>query len=203
MARDKGVKSEEKAETKKGGPPGKPKAEAKAAPPKAEARAAPAKPAVKPAPSKTPEKAAAKPVPTPAESAGEPAKAPAKPAAKVAKPSKTEAAKSVAAKSADDDDDEDEREPLLFPQDIDTSQDPETAAPAPLRAPRGDARSFRRAAEFCFIYRHKQFLVRRQGKVGKLGEWSVMEYPSKGAAAHAYAETCSDLTSDGFADFRG
>ncbi len=126
-------------------------------------------------------------------------------ATKDAKDSATKDAKDSATKDAKDSDPgiEPEREPLLLPREVDVDQDPNAAAPAPGRAPRGDARSFRRADEFCFIYRHHQFLIRRQGKLGKMGQWNMIEYPSQGGAAHAYAEACSELSGEGFVDFRG
>lgn len=96
---------------------------------------------------------------------------------------------------------------LLPPDGIDLSVSPESPAPAPGIAPAGDARSLRRASggaeEFCLIYRHRSYLIRRQGKVGTVGEWSITEYPSIGAAAHAYAQECSELTGEGFSDLRG
>ena len=91
---------------------------------------------------------------------------------------------------------------LLPPRAIDTSVAPLTPAPAPGRAPRGDARSLRRGEEFCVIYRLKSHLIRRQGKVGTIGEWSITEYPNQASAAHAYAQECSELTDDGFVDIR-
>ena len=98
---------------------------------------------------------------------------------------------------------EDEREELLSVGDVDLDQDPNAAAPPPGRAPRGDARSFRKGNEFCFIYRTAQFLVQRRGEIGKVGKWSVVEYPHKGSAGHAYAEECSTIGAEGFSDFRG
>lgn len=96
---------------------------------------------------------------------------------------------------------------LLDPDAIDRSVSPASPAPAPGIAPAGDARSLRRqrdgVEEFCLIYRRDSFLIRRQGKVGTAGQWSVTEYPSIGAAAHAYAQECSELTGEGFADLRG
>jgi hypothetical protein len=98
--------------------------------------------------------------------------------------------------------DEPERWRMLPPQAIDTDVAPTTPAPAPGKAPRGDARSMRRDDEFCMIYRHKSHLIRRQGKVGTAGEWTVTEYPNMGAAAHAYAQECSELSEEGFVDVR-
>ena len=98
---------------------------------------------------------------------------------------------------------EDEREELLSVGDVDLDQDPNAAAPPPGRAPRGDARSFRKGNEFCFIYRTAQYLVQRRGEIGKVGKWSVVEYPHKGSAGHAYAEECSTIGAEGFSDFRG
>ena len=96
---------------------------------------------------------------------------------------------------------------LLPPDANDRSVSPQSPAPAPGVAPAGDARSLRRhrdgVEEFCLIYRRDSFLIRRQGKVGTAGQWTVTEYPSIGSAAHAYAQECSELTGDGFADLRG
>lgn len=103
----------------------------------------------------------------------------------------------------DADDGEPEREPLVAPEAVDVDADPNIKAAPPKRAPRGDARSLRRNNDFCLIYRHERYLVRREGTVGLLGQWSVTEYPSTSAAAHAYAQECSDLTGAGFSDLRG
>lgn len=85
--------------------------------------------------------------------------------------------------------------------------DPETDAPPPGPAPPGDSRSFRRQSggveEFCLIYRRDNFLVTRSGVVGKNGTWNIVEYPSVGAAAHAYAQECSELAGRGFYDLPG
>lgn len=84
--------------------------------------------------------------------------------------------------------------------------DPNTPAPPPAKAPPGDSRSFRRrndgGDEFVLIYRAQTFLVRRSGRVGVLGTWTKTEYPHVGAAAHAYAQQCSELTAAGFRDLR-
>jgi hypothetical protein len=96
---------------------------------------------------------------------------------------------------------------LLGPERIDRSVAPSTPAPPPGVAPAGDARSLRRTRggieEFCLIYRLRSLLIRRQGVVGTLGEWTITDYPSLGSASHAYAQECSDLTGDGFIDIRG
>jgi hypothetical protein len=96
---------------------------------------------------------------------------------------------------------------LLRPELIDRSIAPSTPAPPPGVAPAGDARSLRRTrdgtAEFCLIYRLRSLLIRRQGVVGTMGEWTITDYPSLGSASHAYAQECSDLTGDGFIDIRG
>ena len=96
-------------------------------------------------------------------------------------------------------------ERLLAPKDIHPG-DPDANAPPPGRAPRGDSRSFRRLSdeteEFCLIYRSNSFLVTRRGPVGKQGTWDIVEYPSIGAAAHAYALKCSELSGEGFRDLR-
>jgi hypothetical protein len=72
--------------------------------------------------------------------------------------------------------------------------------------PRGDSRSFRRQAggveDFILIYRFQTFVISRTGVVGKRGRWKVVEYPTMGAASHAYAQECSKLQSQGFVDFR-
>jgi hypothetical protein len=97
-------------------------------------------------------------------------------------------------------------EPLPKPKDIPV-EDPESAAPPPGLVPRGDSRSMRRGAgaaeEFLLIYRFQSFLVSRTGTVGKRGRWKVVEYPTVGHASHAYAQECSRLLGQGFADFRG
>jgi hypothetical protein len=84
--------------------------------------------------------------------------------------------------------------------------DPSTPAPPPAKAPPGDSRSFRRRTEageeFVLIYRSQTFLIRRSGRVGVLGTWTITDYPHVGAAAHAYAQQCSELTAAGFRDLR-
>lgn len=84
--------------------------------------------------------------------------------------------------------------------------DPNTPAPPPAKAPPGDSRSFRRRGEsgeeFVLIYRAQTFLIRRAGRVGVLGTWTITDYPHVGAAAHAYAQQCSELTAAGFRDLR-
>ena len=98
-----------------------------------------------------------------------------------------------------------EVEVLLKPREI-QPWDPATPAAPPRRAPAGDSRSFRRfddgAEEFVLIYRISTFLIRRAGRVGVMGTWTVTEYPHIGSAAHAYAQQCSDLTHAGFRDLR-
>jgi hypothetical protein len=98
-----------------------------------------------------------------------------------------------------------EFELLLSPRQIER-WDPATPAPAPLKAPPGDSRSFRRRSEgteeFVLIYRVGSFLIKRAGRVGVMGTWTVTEYPHIGSAAHAYAQQCSDLTYAGFRDLR-
>jgi hypothetical protein len=98
-----------------------------------------------------------------------------------------------------------EFEVLLKPRDIER-WDPATPAPAPIKAPPGDSRSFRRRGEngeeFVLIYRSGSFLIRRAGRVGVMGAWTVTEYPNIGSAAHAYAQQCSDLVHAGFRDLR-
>ena len=84
--------------------------------------------------------------------------------------------------------------------------DPSMEAPPPGKAPAGDSRSFRRRSadgdEFLLIYRSDAFLITRRGLVGKMGSWTVTEYPHIGSAAHAYAQECSDLVGAGFRDIR-
>lgn len=98
-----------------------------------------------------------------------------------------------------------EFEVLLRPKEIER-WDPATPAPPPAKAPPGDSRSFRRhqdgSEEFVLIYRSGTFLIRRAGKVGVMGTWTVTEYPHIGSAAHAYAQQCSDLIYAGFRDLR-
>jgi hypothetical protein len=83
---------------------------------------------------------------------------------------------------------------------------PTDAAPPPGLAPKGDARSLRRhgddGEEFCFIYRIHDKVITRQGIVGQLGSWNVVQYPGNSHAAHAYAQECSRLTTEGFRDLR-
>jgi hypothetical protein len=97
-------------------------------------------------------------------------------------------------------------EPLPKPKDIPV-EDPEMAAPPPGIVPRGDSRSMRRregsVEEFVLIYRFQNAVVSRAGVVGKRGRWKVVEYPTMASASHAYAQECSRLTSQGFADYRG
>lgn len=94
----------------------------------------------------------------------------------------------------------------LLPPRFIQSWDPSTPAPPPAKAPPGDSRSFRRRSdgveEFVLIYRIQTFLVRRAGRVGVLGTWTITEYPHVGSAAHAYAQQCSELTAAGFRDLR-
>ena len=98
-----------------------------------------------------------------------------------------------------------EFEALLRPTDI-QRWDPGTPAAPPAKAPPGDSRSFRRRGEngeeFVLIYRSGSFLIRRAGRVGVMGTWTVTEYPNIGSAAHAYAQQCSDLVHTGFRDLR-
>lgn len=94
---------------------------------------------------------------------------------------------------------------LLPPHRIE-SGDPDAPAPPPGQAPPGDSRSFRRyrgdVEEFVLIYRSSSFLITRAGQVGRQGKWSVVEYPTLGTAAHAYAQECSRLTAEGYRDLR-
>jgi len=85
--------------------------------------------------------------------------------------------------------------------------DPDASEPPPGLVPSGDSRSLRRgrsgAEEFALVYRVKSFLVTRTGPVGKRGQWRVVEYPTQSSAAHAYAQECSRLVTEGYVDFRG
>jgi hypothetical protein len=94
----------------------------------------------------------------------------------------------------------------LLPPRFIQNWDPSTPAPPPAKAPPGDSRSFRRRSEageeFVLIYRAQTFLVRRAGRVGVLGTWTFTDYPHVGAAAHAYAQQCSELSAAGFRDLR-
>lgn len=80
---------------------------------------------------------------------------------------------------------------------------PTDAAPPPGLVPRGDSRSLRRGELFALVYRVHCFVITRHGKVGQLGHWSAVEYPTPSAASHAYARGCSHWVSEGFLDYRG
>jgi hypothetical protein len=202
---------------KPGAPPaaeskGKPAAKATAEPAKAEpakaepAKAEPAKAEAAPAkvePAKA-EAAPAKVEPAKAEAAptkAEPAKA--EPAKAEAAPAKVEPAKAAPAPAAAASDAVD-LDRLPSAADI-TPGDPDAPAPPPGHVPAGDSRSFRlrgRGAErFALVYRDGTFLVSREGLVGREGAWRVVEYPTPSSASRAYAEECSRLVSDGFADY--
>ncbi|HUH05299.1 MAG TPA: hypothetical protein VML75_25045 [Kofleriaceae bacterium] len=88
--------------------------------------------------------------------------------------------------------------------DIDRTVSPDAPALAPGLAPAGDSRSLRRngasGEEFLLIYREHTFLVTRAGPVGKHGAWTIVEYPSQGSAANAYAHKCSEYTGAGYYD---
>lgn len=81
--------------------------------------------------------------------------------------------------------------------------DPDASAPPPGRVPPGNSRSLRRGDEFALVYLHDSSLVERAGTVGRAGRWRVVSYPSRAAAAHAYALECSRLHADGFTDYLG
>ncbi len=85
-------------------------------------------------------------------------------------------------------------------------KDPDSETPPPGIAPPGDSRSLRReregVEEFVLIYRNDANIIRRQGVVGKEGRWNCVQYPTLGAAAHAYAQECSELTGQGYRDLR-
>jgi hypothetical protein len=147
---------------------------------------APGAPASEPAAAPRVEKTA----PTPPAAAAGPAPAPAPSAEQAPVPPR---------------DPEAELEVLLKPNQI-QRWDPSTPAAPPIKAPPGDSRSFRRRGEggdeFALIYRVGSILIRRAGRVGVMGTWTVTEYPHIGSAAHAYAQQCSDLVHAGFRDLR-
>ncbi len=126
--------------------------------------------------------------------AEKPAEKPAEPAEKPAAP-----APAPAASAGDDDEYAD-----LIPPDAIEKRDPNSPAQPPGKAPPGDSRSFRRTRdgveEFVLIYRAESSLVIRGGKVGTYGTVKVTSFPHMGAAAHAYAQECSDLTGAGYRD---
>lgn len=95
---------------------------------------------------------------------------------------------------------------VLPPPDELPDGDPDAPAPPPGVAPDGDARSLRRIrpgspALFALVYRAGDALVINRGEVGRRGTWRAVSYPSPAAASNAYAQTCSELTSEGFTDF--
>ena len=167
----------------------------------AEPEAKPAEPEAKPAEAevKPPPKSIsdAKPAPPPVEKPAPPAPAPPAPAP----PAPLAPAPAPPADSLGP-----IYEPLPKPKEI-VHDDPDAAAPPPGLVPRGDSRSFRRGAgageEFVLIYRFQTFVISRSGVVGKRGRWKVVEYPTMGAASHAYAQECSRLATLGYTDFRG
>ena len=83
---------------------------------------------------------------------------------------------------------------------------PDDPAPPPGLVPSGDSRSLRRRTddlhEFALIYRIQTHVISRFGVVGTRGQWRVVEYPTSGAAGHAYAKECSRFVSEGFSDYR-
>jgi hypothetical protein len=82
---------------------------------------------------------------------------------------------------------------------------PDDPAQPPGTVPAGDSRSLRRRAdryEFALIYRRQTYVISRFGVVGTRGQWRVVEYPTSGAASHAYAKECSRFAADGFSDYR-
>jgi hypothetical protein len=83
---------------------------------------------------------------------------------------------------------------------------PSTAELPPGPAPMGDARSLRRMGdepEFAMVYRDKNAVVSRRGPIGRRGICRVVNYPTSAGAAHAYAQECSRLIGEGFADYVG
>jgi hypothetical protein len=165
------------------------------APAPVEEAAAPPPPRPAPAPV---EEAAAPPPPRPAPAPVEEAPAPPPP-----RPAPPVAAAPAPAGAAPDGDPE--HTVLPDPRSV-VPGDPDASEPPPRLVPRGDSRSLRRGhgptEEFALVYRNKSFLVTRVGVVGRRGTWRVVEYPSQGSAAHAYAQECSRLVGEGFADYQ-
>jgi hypothetical protein len=82
---------------------------------------------------------------------------------------------------------------------------PDDPASPPGGVPPGDSRSMRRRTEryeFALIYRMQTYVICRFGAVGTRGQWRVVEYPTSGAAGHAYAKEVSRFVSEGFSDYR-
>jgi hypothetical protein len=146
--------------------------------------------------------AAPRPAPAPVEEA--PAPAPPRPAAAPVEEAPAPAPPRPAPIAAAADDDP--YTPLPDPTSV-VPGDPDASEPPPRLVPPGDSRSMRRGhgptEEFALVYRNKSFLVTRVGVVGKRGRWRVVEYPSLGSASHAYAQECSRLVTEGFADYHG
>ncbi|MEZ4364166.1 MAG: hypothetical protein R3B48_28590 [Kofleriaceae bacterium] len=102
-------------------------------------------------------------------------------------------------------------EDLLALDDLFSLPDPRSlpsgAPTAPARppglVPPGDSRSLRRGDLFALVYRTRSFVVTRHGRLGQLGHWSAVEYPTPSAASNAYARACSHWVSEGFLDYRG
>ena len=91
------------------------------------------------------------------------------------------------------------------PREIPSGGSADPARPPGL-VPSGDSRSLRRAgppAEFALVYRMQTYVITRVGAVGQRGDWRVVEYPTSGAASHAYAKAVSRFVSEGFSDYRG
>lgn len=78
-----------------------------------------------------------------------------------------------------------------------------TPTPAPGLVPAGDSRSLRNGDRFVLVYRVHCSVITRSGRVGLLGDWSSVDYPTPAAASHAYARSCSHWVSEGFSDYRG
>jgi hypothetical protein len=89
---------------------------------------------------------------------------------------------------------------LPHPDDLAVA-DPDAPAAPPGLVPPGNSRSLRRGDEFALVYLHDSSLVSGTGTVGRAGHWRVVSYPSRAAAAHAYACACSRLHADGFIDY--
>lgn len=80
---------------------------------------------------------------------------------------------------------------------------PDDPAPAPGIAPRGDARSLRRASNFALVYRRSSAVITRFGAVGKRGQWRIVQYPTQSAAGNGYAKECARWLDEGYTDFQG
>jgi hypothetical protein len=92
---------------------------------------------------------------------------------------------------------------LIDPDDV-APGDPDAPCPPPGPAPAGNARSMRSpAGEFALVYLQGTRLVVRAGVVGRRGRWRAVDYPTRAAASHAYANECSRLATEGYVDVTG